>query len=97
MYLLPADYSALLATEGQTTGYTKTVYNKSVASDGTITFLFVNSHTLNPAATDTVANESIDEKAIGSLPQTGDTAKPLLYGFLALIALVGIGLLIKKK
>ena len=49
---------------------------------------------LSPVA---ISWNKIDEKAIGSLPQTGDTAKPLLYGFLALIALVGLGLLIKKK
>jgi len=49
---------------------------------------------LSPVA---VSWNKIDEKTIGSLPQTGDTAKPLLYGLFGLIALVGIGLLIKKK
>ena len=44
-----------------------------------------------------VSWNKIDEKAIGSLSQTGDTAKSLLYGFLALIALVSLRLLIKKK
>ena len=45
----------------------------------------------------TISGSKIDNETIDSLPQTGDTAKPLLYGFLALIALVGLGLLIKKK
>ncbi len=45
----------------------------------------------------TISGSKIDNETIDSLPQTGDTAKPLLDGFLTLIALVGIGLLIKKK
>ena len=49
---------------------------------------------LSPVA---VSWNKIDDKTINSLPQTGDTVKPLLYGFLALIALIGLGLLIKKK
>ena len=39
----------------------------------------------------------IDEKAIGSLPQTGDTERPLLYGLIALLACIGIGWMTKKK
>ena len=49
---------------------------------------------LSPVA---VSWTKIDDKTINSLPQTGDTERPLLYGLFGLIALVGIGLLIKKK
>ena len=32
-----------------------------------------------------------------SLPQTGDTEKPLLYGLVALFACIGLGFVIKRK
>ena len=38
-----------------------------------------------------------DHPAIDSLPQTGDAERPLFYGLAVLVALTGIGLLIKKK
>ena len=56
--------------------------------------IYVDLDGLSPVA---VSWNKIDEKAIGSLPQTGDTERPLLYGLFGLIALVGLGLLIKKK
>ncbi|MBO5535960.1 MAG: InlB B-repeat-containing protein [Clostridia bacterium] len=36
-------------------------------------------------------------KGIHSLPQTGDTERPLLYGLAFLAACIGLGLLIRKK
>ncbi len=45
----------------------------------------------------TISVNMIDENAINALPQTGDTARPLLYGLAVLVALFGLGLLIKKK
>ena len=44
----------------------------------------------------TIAKKS-DDKGIDSLPQTGDTEKPLLYGLAALLACIGLGLVIKRK
>lgn len=38
-----------------------------------------------------------DHPAIDSLPQTGDAERSLFYGLAVLVALTGIGLLIKKK
>ena len=32
-----------------------------------------------------------------SLPQTGDTERPLVYGMAVLVALIGLGWLSKKK
>lgn len=49
---------------------------------------------LSPVA---ISWTKIDEKAIDSLPQTGDTERPLLYGLAVLFALIGIGWLTKKK
>jgi len=49
---------------------------------------------LSPVA---ISWTKIDEKAIDSLPQTGDTERPLIYGLVALAACIGVGLLIKKK
>ena len=59
VYLPAKDYSALQATEGNATGYQQTNYNRSVASDGTLNFVFVNKHTLAAAATDTVRNDNM--------------------------------------
>ena len=59
---LPAgDYTNLQATEGRATGYTQTNYNRSVAADGTLIFVFVNQHTLAPAATNTIRNDNMVE------------------------------------
>ena len=49
---------------------------------------------LSPVA---ISWTKIDEKAIDSLPQTGDTERPLIYGLVALAACIGVELLIKKK
>ena len=49
---------------------------------------------LSPVA---ISWTKIDEKAIDSLPHTGDTERPLLYGLAVLFALIGIGWLTKKK
>ncbi len=56
--------------------------------------IYVNLDGLSPVA---ISWTKIDEKAIDSLPQTGDTERPLIYGLVALAACIGVGLLIKKK
>jgi LPXTG-motif cell wall-anchored protein len=39
----------------------------------------------------------IDNQAIDSLPQTGDTERPLVYGLAVLVACIGLGVLIKRN
>ena len=56
--------------------------------------IYVNLDGLSPVA---ISWTKIDEKAIDSLPQTGDTERPLLYGLVAMLACIGIGLMTKKK
>ena len=82
VYLLAKDYSALQATEGTAAGYEQTSYSRSVASDGTLNFVFVNKHTLAPAATNTVRNENMvnihykAEKVWAGTNPVGDKALP---------------------
>jgi LPXTG-motif cell wall-anchored protein len=42
-------------------------------------------------------DDKADDKGIDSLPQTGDTEKPLLYGLAALFACIGLGFVVKRK
>ena len=46
---------------------------------------------------DDKADDKADDKGIDSLPQTGDTEKPLLYGLAALFACIGLGFVVKRK
>ncbi|MBO5536300.1 MAG: LPXTG cell wall anchor domain-containing protein [Clostridia bacterium] len=39
-------------------------------------------------------DDKADDKGIDSLPQTGDTEKPLLYGLAALFACIGLGFVV---
>ena len=59
VYLPAKDYSALQATEGTVDGYEQMNYNRAVAEDGTLSFVFVNKHTIAPAAANTVRNENM--------------------------------------
>lgn len=53
--------------------------------------------TLNGLSPVAISWTKIDNQAIDSLPQTGDTERPLVYGLFCLVALIGLGWLIKKK
>ncbi len=55
------DYSKLAAYEGEIADYTKVSTNITYNDDGSITVVFINKHTLEAAASDTVRNDQMVE------------------------------------
>ena len=53
--------------------------------------------TLNGLSPVAISWTKIDNQAIDSLPQTGDTERPLVYGLAVLFACIGLGVLLKRN